>query len=126
MDDGQARGFLDQMAQVSLFQRGQWSQIGIDLDGQLIGDMGVFVDDADPMIEIGVTLARDAQGRGLGFAAVRGFIAYGFEVLRVERILAGADPRNGASIALMERLGMQRLGLREGDVEYILHKADFH
>ena len=76
MDDDLALGFLGHMAEANLFQRGQWSQIGIDLDGALIGDMGVFLSGKADEAEVGVTLARAAQRKGLGEAAVRAMSSF--------------------------------------------------
>lgn len=123
MDDAKAEGFLAHMECAELFSRGQWSQIGIDLDGLLIGDMGIFVSADKPEAEMGVTLARDAQGKGLAEAAVRALIRYLFDDLKVERIIAGADKDNLRSIALMERLGMTFTGAVGDDLDYVLHRS---
>ena len=122
MDDAEATGFLGHMAEVALFQRGAWSQIGIDLDGTLIGDMGVLLSDTAPEAEVGVTLAAGAQKRGLGEVAVRAMFAYLFD-LGLERIIAGAHKDNTRSIALMERLGMEFTGAVDGDVDYVLRRS---
>ncbi len=122
MDDDEALGFLTHMAQAELFQRGQWSQIGIDLGGVLIGDMGVFLSEQALEAEVGVTLAGAAQRKGLGAAAVEALFAYLFEIQGLERIIAGADKDNSRSIALMERLGMEFTGAVNGDVDYVLHR----
>ena len=124
MDDAQATGFLRDMATAPLFQKGQWSQIGIDLDGVLIGDMGVFLNAELPEAEVGVTLASAAQRKGLGEAAVRALFSYLFEGLGLERIIAGADKDNARSIALMERLGMVFTGTVGDDVDYVLHRPN--
>lgn len=122
MDDAEAAGFLGHMAEVGLFQKGKWSQIGIDLDGTLIGDIGVLLDAEKPEAEVGVTLAAGAQKRGLGEAAVRAMFAYLFD-LGLERIIAGADKDNARSIALMERLGMEFTAAVGNDVDYVLRRS---
>ena len=124
MDDAEALGFLNHMAEVDLFQRGRWSQIGIALDGGLIGDMGVLLDADAPEAEVGVTLVAGAQRKGLGEVAVRALFSYLFEDLGLERIIAGADLDNARSIASMERLGMEKTGEAKGDVDYVLHRAN--
>jgi RimJ/RimL family protein N-acetyltransferase len=124
MDDAEALGFLNHMAEVDLFQRGRWSQIGIALNGGLIGDMGVLLDADAPEAEVGVTLAASAQRKGLGEVAVRALFSYLFDDLGLERIIAGADLENARSIALMERLGMEKTGAANGDVDYVLHRAN--
>ena len=122
MDDAKAAGFIQHVSEAELFQRGRWSQIGIDLGGTLIGDMGVFVDEAGTQGEMGITLARSAQRKGLAEAAVRALIVYLFDDLGLERITAGAMLENARSIALMERLGMEKTGVANGDVDYVLHR----
>ena len=124
MDDAKAFGFLRHMAEAELFERGQWSQIGIDLDGVLIGDMGVFLSAEASEAEVGVTLAREAQGKGLGAAAVSALFDYLFEAFGLERIIAGADKHNVRSIALMERLGMTFTGAANGDVDYVVKRPN--
>jgi aminoglycoside 6'-N-acetyltransferase len=122
MDDAETAEFLGHMAEVDLFQPGVWTQIGIDLDGVLIGDMGILLDDAALSAETGITLAARAQGKGLGEMAVRALTPFLFDDLGLERINAGADARNARSIALMERLGMEKTGTADGDVDYVLHR----
>src|SRR5688500_13404703 len=54
--------------------------------------------------EIGYSIRRDLWGRGFGHEAVTTLIAFGFERLDLRRIEADADPRNAASIRLLEKL----------------------
>ena len=58
--------------------------------------------------EIGWSLHPDAQGKGYATEAAREMLRLGFEDLGLHRIIAECDPRNDASIRLMERLGMRR------------------
>lgn len=58
-------------------------------------------------LEIGWHLAEPYWGKGLATEAARALLNYGFEVLGLETIWAVADPDNKASLAVMERLGMQ-------------------
>jgi RimJ/RimL family protein N-acetyltransferase len=58
--------------------------------------------------DIGWSLHPDAQGHGYATEAARELLRLGFEGLGLHRIRADADPRNTASIRLMERLGMRR------------------
>lgn len=64
--------------------------------------------------EIGFALRRDHWGKGLMKEWLPGFIRFGFEELDLHRIQADADPRNVASIRLLESLGFLSEGyLRE-------------
>jgi RimJ/RimL family protein N-acetyltransferase len=58
--------------------------------------------------EIGWSLAPDAQGKGYATEAARELLRLGFEEMGLHRIIAECDPRNEASIRVMERLGMRR------------------
>ena len=58
--------------------------------------------------EVGWSMHPDAQGRGLATEGAREMLRLGFEDLGLHRIIAGCDPRNGASLRVMEHLGMRR------------------
>ena len=60
---------------------------------------------------LGYLLAPAWWGQGLAREALRALLAYGIEVLGLQRIEAEVDPRNGASRALLTRLGFRREGL---------------
>ena len=78
----------------------------------LIGTGTVFaLDVAQGRAEIGYSLHRDWQGRGLASEALRRILSWLFEEQQLRRIEADADPRNAASCRLLEKLGFQREGL---------------
>jgi RimJ/RimL family protein N-acetyltransferase len=58
--------------------------------------------------EIGWALHPDAHGKGYATEAAREMLRMGFDGLGLHRIAAECDPRNDASIRVMERLGMRR------------------
>ena len=58
--------------------------------------------------EIGWSIHPDVQGRGYATEAAREMLRLGFEELGLHRIVAECDPRNEASIRVMEKLGMRR------------------
>lgn len=104
--DADARAFIDEMAAAPLLQCSEWVQIGIaDAEGDaLIGDIGLCVDADGRAAEIGFTLARTRQGRGLATEAVQ--LALQLLWRRgVERVVGITDTRNRASLHLLERLG---------------------
>ena len=64
--------------------------------------------------EIGYAMGSTHWGKGYMNEALRALVAYAFEGLNLRRLEADVDPRNGASIRTLERLGFQREGfLRE-------------
>jgi RimJ/RimL family protein N-acetyltransferase len=96
---------------------GEWFQFALTLrsTGELIGDCGSKTIAADPLqAEIGYTIAPAHQGNGYGTEAVRTLLGYLFAARGKHRVTASCDPRNAASIKLLERVGMRREGhLRE-------------
>ena len=58
--------------------------------------------------EIGWSVHPAAQGRGYATESSREMLRLGFEELGLHRIWADSDPRNAASIRVMEKLGMRR------------------
>lgn len=57
-------------------------------------------------IEVGYALLKEFWGRGFAVEASEVFLAYGFEELKVEKIVAVTDPENKNSRRVMEKLGM--------------------
>lgn len=110
LSDDAATAFLAEMNATPLLHPGQWTQLAIaDPQTQrLIGDIGVFLDPDRRYAEVGFTLARPAQGRGVATAAVREAIRLVFAATPVDRVVGTTDARNSASIRLLERLGMRR------------------
>jgi aminoglycoside 6'-N-acetyltransferase len=96
---------------------GEWFQFAVALRpaGQLIGDCAARPHADDPrQCEIGFTIAPGYQGRGYATEAARLLVGYLFGRRGKHRITASCDPRNAASAAVLERLGMRREGhLRE-------------
>ena len=101
-------------------------------DRRVIGFCGLtrFDDiDGQPEIEIGYRLARTFWGRGLATEAVRVAREYAFDVLVLPRLVSIIDPRNGASIRVVEKNGLRyekdvifRENLRK---LYVIHGAEF-
>lgn len=61
--------------------------------------------------ELGYALNRAHWGRGLASEAVSAVVTFAFERLGLHRLEADTDPRNAASIRVLERLGFVRDGL---------------
>jgi RimJ/RimL family protein N-acetyltransferase len=88
---------------------GTWSQLAVRDRGShtLVGDLGVHFVDED-QVEIGFTIAPAFQRTGLGTEAVRALLDHLFLAMGKHRVVASVDPRNKASVALLERIGMRR------------------
>ncbi len=62
------------------------------------------------VLELGYRLRRDVWGCGLATEGGRALVRYAFEELDRTSVDACADPRNAASIRVMEKCGMEAAG----------------
>lgn len=74
---------------------------------KLIGHCGLKFLENTPEVQIGYLLLKDYWRRGLGTEAAAAVLKYGFEVVKLERIVAIAKPENIASRRVMEKVGMK-------------------
>lgn len=89
----------------------QW---GVAIAGSpaVIGTATLFRIDRDHRrAEIGFAIGSAWWGRGFGTATVTRLVEYAFGPLGVCRLEADVDPRNVASLRVLERLGFKREGL---------------
>jgi RimJ/RimL family protein N-acetyltransferase len=116
LSDPVAMHYWSTLPHVSIAQTEEWigSMIAADpaesddflveLDGQVIGKIGAF-----RLPEFGYILHPDCWGRGLASEALAAFIAHRRRVGGTE-LLADTDPRNTASIRLLQRHGFVETG----------------
>jgi RimJ/RimL family protein N-acetyltransferase len=76
--------------------------------GELIGDFMLKMQEDKRLAEIGYTLAFNFHGKGLAREAATAVIDYAFSILNMHRLSASADPRNLASLKLLERLRFRK------------------
>lgn len=57
-------------------------------------------------------------GHGLASEAGAALLSFGLDELELRRVFGTARMANAASIRLMEKLGMRRVGVSRGEVEY--------
>lgn len=76
--------------------------------GELIGAMGLYLNESRDQGELGWVLNKRFWHMGLAHEAARGFMRFGFLGLELYRICAKCDTENAPSYRLMERLGMRR------------------
>jgi RimJ/RimL family protein N-acetyltransferase len=91
---------------------GEWFQFAVadPSNDELVGDVALRIDDDDvTRAEIGFTFAPGHQGKGYATEAVRAVIDFAFGRLDVATVYAVTDARNHRSIALLERIEMQRV-----------------
>jgi RimJ/RimL family protein N-acetyltransferase len=68
--------------------------------------------DRDCPLELGWRLRRQHWGRGYASEAAFAIGDHAFDALRPDEVLAVCNPLNAASAAVMQRIGMQHLGLQ--------------
>ena len=88
-------------------------QLGLERrsDHAIVGTCTLWAIDADSRrAEVGYTLGRPHWGQGLMAEALAAIVRHGFEALNLNRLEADTDPRNVASIKVLEKLGFEREG----------------
>ena len=70
--------------------------------------IGIHVSEDGSKAEIGFSLNRTWQGKGLAHEAASAAISWVFEQTKVQKVVGITDARNAASIRLLQRLGMQQ------------------
>ncbi|MBK2003822.1 GNAT family N-acetyltransferase [Listeria ivanovii subsp. londoniensis] len=80
--------------------------------GEIIGTCGFnYIDHENQRAEIAYDLGTRFWKRGYATEAVQALMEWGIESFKLHRMEAKVDPRNEASISLLEKLGFQAEGL---------------
>lgn len=77
-------------------------------DNRLVGHMSFHPWFGPRTFEIGWVMHPREHGRGYATEAAMALLRYGFESLRLHRVIATCQPENVASWRVMDRLGMRR------------------
>jgi ribosomal-protein-serine acetyltransferase len=110
VDEETSRAFLQRYADKQASDEGRI--YGIWVDGTLVG--GTLFRTFDKLMgvcEVGVWLEPSARGRGLITNAVKHMIEWAVCARGMSRVEWMCDPRNEASVAVAQRLGMTKEGL---------------
>ena len=81
-----------------------------DLDGLLVGHVGLWPDPTNRQAELGYGIARGHWGQGLATEAASYVVNAVFGSTGIERVFARADVRNGASRRVLEKIGLKFAG----------------
>ncbi|HSQ58847.1 MAG TPA: GNAT family N-acetyltransferase [Acidobacteriota bacterium] len=110
--EAEAARLLEEIHEAFLTRRlFQWG-VARREDDFVIGTATLFRwDRAHRRAEIGYAIARPSWGKGFASEAVRELIRFAFRELDLHRLEADADPRNAASLRVLERHGFRREGL---------------
>ena len=79
--------------------------------GEIIGAAGLQHLEGGPEVEVGYRFLRTHWGRGYATESARASLAFGFEELGLDRIVAVALETNVASRRVLEKCDMQETGL---------------
>ena len=120
LSDARAMAYWSTSPHADLQQTRTWLQAMIDIPpgagedfaveyaGRVIGKAGLY-----RFPEIGFILHPDCWGQGLAAEAIRVVLDRAFTVHGLDRVEADVDPRNGASLRLLGRLGFRETGRKE-------------
>lgn len=75
--------------------------------GRAVGDVGFMYVKNTVEIELGYRLAQCFWGYGIATEVAETCLEYGFDTLGLREIIAFADPRNRASVRVMEKIGLK-------------------
>jgi RimJ/RimL family protein N-acetyltransferase len=87
-----------------------WTQVAIDHDGEVVGDLGVCLETSARQATLGYTIAPPAQHHGFAAEAAATMIDALFDRTEIRRIRATADDANRASMRVIEPLGFRYEG----------------
>lgn len=85
---------------------GMWALVH-KIDRKIIGRCGLVFLDKTPEIELGYALDKVYWNQGLATEASFASLNYGFQILKLQRIVAIARPENLASQRVMQKVGMK-------------------
>src|SRR6266699_40606 len=111
ISEPEARAFLQEQKEIQPGVPGQWFQIAIELKetGRLVGDCALKIEEHDErQAEIGYTLSRAYQGRGIASEAVSCVLEYTFVTLGLHRVIAITDCKNACTGYLVHPFGKSR------------------
>ena len=79
--------------------------------GEIIGAAGLQHLDGGPEIEVGYRFLKEHWGQGYATESARASLEFGFEELGLDRIVAVALATNAASRRVLEKCGLEEIGL---------------
>jgi RimJ/RimL family protein N-acetyltransferase len=93
---------------------GMWAAELRDVPAKIVGHCGLKHLATTQDVEIAWIFGKEYWNRGLGTEAARAVLEHGFGELALPRIVAVAESPNGASLRIMQKLGMTL----QGDAHY--------
>jgi [ribosomal protein S5]-alanine N-acetyltransferase len=97
------------LPQYALYNHGRWA-VHIKPELEFIGWCGLKTRPERNEIDLGYRFMKTVWGKGYATEAAYACIKYGFEKLKLDRIVGRAMPQNTASIRVLEKCDMQYIG----------------
>ena len=91
--------------------RGDQERLAVELDGAVVGGIGLGVNAEGYRGAIGYWIAAASRGRGTCTRALRLLARHALEDLRLQRVHLVTDPENRASQRVAEKVGFRREGV---------------
>lgn len=110
-------------AQYREYGMGRWVVERRD-NGEVLGWCGLKRLPETMEVDLGYRFFRRHWGQGYATEAGAACLQYGFDSLGLERIVGRVMPDNTASVRVLEKLGMRRVGLEmEGNDGFIVYEC---
>lgn len=123
-----AQDFIKNYPDFKVNGYGRWSLFLKESD-EYIGFCGLKKHAENGEVDLGYRLKRAVWGQGLATEAAAFSLNYGFQTLKLKRIIGRAHRDNSASIHILKKLGMQWIETFEEDgqpwVLYAIHADDY-
>jgi RimJ/RimL family protein N-acetyltransferase len=105
---GYIRREIEEMLDRTPGEPGGWIQFTVETTDahELVGDVGMRVDDEPGVVLVGYTISPAHQGRGYATEAVTALVDYAFETLGADLVRAFAEANNIPSIRVAEKAGL--------------------
>lgn len=97
------------LPQYALYNHGRWA-VHVKPELEFIGWCGLKTRPERNEIDLGYRFMKTAWGKGYATEAAYACIKYGFEKLKLDRIVGRAMPQNIASLRVLEKCDMQYIG----------------
>ena len=105
IDEARTLLCLHPIADYRKYGFGRWGVVVKD-NGRLIGFAGLKYLDELREVDVGYRLLPEYWGNGLATEAARASVCYGFETLKLSRIIGLVDPQNTRSVRVLEKSGL--------------------
>jgi ribosomal-protein-alanine N-acetyltransferase len=120
------RRFMEGALKPAPNRMAMWASV-LKSTGQYIGRCGVYphFNDEGGVYEgegaIGLYIATEYWGRGYATEAGRAFVKFGFDELKLNRIVTAIDSRNEVSVYVIEKLGFELVRTEVGEYRSFHH-----